>query len=109
MKNNYHKFTDSFSDFVEMVDDITWRIRDSFDYIGGLKNKEFNEDENEYIEQLIQFVILSKFGYMNVENHFDYIENLNTLNNELTTILKVSSRTFQMICIIIYSVICLML
>ncbi|MFI3132850.1 hypothetical protein QRX48_01930, partial [Staphylococcus warneri] len=88
MKNNYHKFTDSFSDFVEMVDDITWRIRDSFDYIGGLKNKEFNEDENEYIEQLIQFVILSKFGYMNVENHFDYIENLNTLNNELTTILK---------------------
>ena len=46
---------------------------------------------------------------MNVENHFDYIENLNTLNNELTTILKVSSRTFQMICIIIYSVICLML
>ncbi|HDX7626150.1 TPA: hypothetical protein RQC02_002770, partial [Staphylococcus aureus] len=38
--------------------------------------------------QLIQFVILSKFGYMNVENHFDYIENLNTLNNELTTILK---------------------
>ncbi|HAR5220251.1 TPA: hypothetical protein I1S29_001766 [Staphylococcus aureus] len=88
MKNNYHKFRDSFSDFVEMVDDITWRIRDSFDYIGGLKNKEFNEDENEYIEQLIQFVILSKFGYMNVENHFDYIENLNTLNNELTTILK---------------------
>ena len=39
MKNNYHKFTDSFSDFVEMVDDITWRIRDSFDYIGGLKTK----------------------------------------------------------------------
>ena len=39
MKNNYHKFTDSFSDFVEMVDDITWRIRDSFDYIGGLKQK----------------------------------------------------------------------
>ena len=39
MKNNYHKFTDSFSDFVEMVDDITWRIRDSFDYIGGLKER----------------------------------------------------------------------
>ncbi|PZH63589.1 hypothetical protein [Staphylococcus aureus] len=88
MKNDYHKFTDSFSDFVEMVDDITWRIRDSFDYIGGLKNKEISEDENEYIEQLIQFVILSKFGYMNVENHFNYIENLNTLNNELTTILR---------------------
>lgn len=88
MKNNYHEFTDSFSDFVERVDDITWRIRDSFDYIGGLKNKEINEDENEYIEQLIQFVILSKFGYMNVENHFNYIENLNTLNNELTIILR---------------------
>lgn len=25
---------------------------------------------------------------MNVENHFNYIENLNTLNNELTTILR---------------------
>ncbi|MDU2884829.1 MAG: hypothetical protein E7B81_06910, partial [Staphylococcus epidermidis] len=88
MKNKYHEFTDSFSDFIERVDDITWRIRDSFVYIGGLKNKEINEDENEYIEQLIQFVILSKFGYMNVENHFNYIENLNTLNNELTTILR---------------------
>lgn len=88
MKNKYHEFTDSFSDFIERVDDITWRIRDSFDYIGGLKNKEISEDENEYIEQLIQFVILSKFGYMNVENHFNYIENLNTLNNELTTILR---------------------
>ena len=30
----------------------------------------------------------SKFGYINVENHFNYIENLNTLNNELTTILR---------------------
>ncbi|MBI5975006.1 hypothetical protein [Staphylococcus canis] len=88
MKNKYHEFTDSFSDFIERVDDITWRIRDSFDYIGGLKNKEISEDENEYIEQLIQFVILSKFGYINVKNHFNYIENLNTLNNELTTILR---------------------
>ena len=47
-----------------------------------------NKEINEYIEQLIQFVILSKFGYMNVENHFNYIENLNKLNNELTTILR---------------------
>ena len=39
MKNKYHEFTDSFSDFIERVDDITWRIRDSFDYIGGLKIK----------------------------------------------------------------------
>ena len=39
---------------------------------------------------------------MNVENHFNYIENLNTLNNELTTILEVNSPTFQMICIIIW-------
>lgn len=88
MKNKYHEFTDSFSDLIERVEDITWRIRDSFDYIGELKNKEINEDENEYIEQLIQFVILSKFSYTNVENHFDYIDNLNTLNNELTTILN---------------------
>ena len=43
MKNKYHEFTDSFSDFIERVDDITWRIRDSFVYIGGLKIKKLTK------------------------------------------------------------------
>ncbi|MDS3883569.1 hypothetical protein RJB71_11265 [Staphylococcus hominis] len=85
IKMDYMKFTEHFNNFSEFVEDLSWRIRQSFNYIGALENKK--EYDEEYVEQLIQFVILSKFGYINVKSHFEYIENLNILNTELTALL----------------------